>query len=468
MSDVATPAGPRPSLLRHTDFLKIWTAATISLFGSQVSAIAIPTIAINTLNVSPFEAALLGFFEMLPFILFTLPAGVWVDRLRRRPILIVGDLGRAVALATIPIAFAAGSLTVLQLYVVAFATGILTVFFDVADQSYLPSLVSAGQLIEANAKLQVSQSAAQVGGQGVGGAIIGLVSAPFAVIVDSVSFLASAALIFLVRRPEPDPERPVVAEGARGPGMRSEIGDGLRYVGGHPLLRSIAACTGTSNFFSSLMFSILFVYLYRVVELSPLTVGLVFGLGNIGFLVGAGMSSRIPGRIGLGRTILLAAVVGGVAPSLIAVAPENSAAIPFLLVAGVLAGWAQVVYNVNQVSLRQAITPARMQGRMNATMRFIVWGTMPPGLIIGGVLGSNLGLHETIWIGAIGGLFAFLPILFSQVVGLREIPPIEAETTAAADTAANAGMADAPEPRTPAEIEGERGSWPGPGPAPDS
>ena len=456
MPDTSASPGPRASLWHHADFVRIWSAATISLFGSQVSAIAIPAIAIITLGVSPFEAALLGFFEMLPFILFTLPAGVWVDRLRRRPILIAGDLGRAIVLATIPIAYAADALTVGQLYAVAFVTGILTVFFDVADQSYLPSLVAADQLIEANAKLQISQSAAQVGGQGVGGAIIGLVTAPFAVIVDAVSFLASAMLIFFVRRPEPEPERPVVAAGARGPGMRSEMSDGLRYVGGHPLLRSIAACTGTSNFFSSLMFSILFVYLYRVVGLSPLTVGIVFGLGNIGFLVGAGMSSRISGRIGLGRTILLAAMVGGIAPSAIAIAPENSAAIPFLLVAGVLAGWAQVVYNVNQVSLRQAITPARMQGRMNATMRFIVWGTMPPGLIIGGVLGSNLGLHETVWVGAIGGLFAFLFILFSPVARLREIRPVEGDATNTA------------EPETPHAIELERGSWPGPGPAPDA
>ena len=419
------PAAPIPasgSLWRHADFVKLWTASTISLFGSQVSAIAIPAIAIITLNVSPFEAALLGFFEMLPFILFTLPAGVWVDRLRRRPILIAGDLGRAIALATIPIAFAAGVLTVWQLYLVAFGAGILTVFFDVADQSYLPSLLEAERLIEGNSKLQVSSSAAQIGGQGVGGAIIALVTAPFAVLADALSFLASAILIFLIRKPERAPARH--ADTADGPatGMRAEIAQGLRYVLGNPYLRSIAASTGTANLFSSLMFSIFLVYAFRTLGLSPLTIGLVGGLANIGFLGGAVVAGRLAGRLGLGRTILVAAFVAGLVELAIPLAPESAAAIPFIFFAQFVGGAMIVIYNVNQVSLRQAITPERMQGRMNATMRFIVWGSMPVGIIVGGVLGSTIGLHQTIWVGAIGGCFAFLPVLVSPIRSLREIP----------------------------------------------
>jgi MFS family permease len=418
------PAGKtRWGLWRHSDFVKLWTASTISLFGSQVSMIAIPAIAIITLKVSPFEAAMLGFFEMLPFILFTLPAGVWVDRLRRRPILIAGDIGRAIALSTIPIAFAAGALTIWQLYLVGFVTGIMTVFFDVADQSYLPSLLEADQLVEGNSKLQVSVSAAQIGGQGVGGAIIGLVTAPFAVLADAVSFLASAVLIFLIRKPEsPPPERPAGADGNRGPGMRTEIAEGLRYVLGNRYLRNIAASTGTSNLFSNLMFSIFFVYVFRTLELSPLTIGLVGGLGNIGFLVGALIAGRFARRVGVGRAIVLAAALAGAMELLIPLAPESSAAIPFIFVSMFVVSSMVVIYNVNQVSLRQAITPERMQGRMNATMRFIVWGTIPIGIIIGGILGSTIGLHATLWVGAIGGCFAFLPVLFSPVRSLVEIP----------------------------------------------
>jgi MFS family permease len=422
---VASPPPPgkaRWGLWRHGDFVKLWTASTISLFGSQVSMIAIPAIAIITLNVSPFEAAMLGFFEMLPFILFTLPAGVWVDRLRRRPILIAGDVGRAIALATIPIAFAAGTLTIWQLYLVGFVTGIMTVFFDVADQSYLPSLLEADQLVEGNSKLQVSVSAAQIGGQGVGGAIIGLVTAPFAVLADAVSFLASAVLIFLIRKPEnPPPERRDGAAGNRGPGMRTEIAEGLRYVLGNRYLRNIAASTGTLNLFNSLMFSIFFVYVFRTLELSPLTIGLVGGLGNTGFLLGAVIAGRLARRIGVGRSIVLASAFAG-AKLLIPLAPESSAAIPFIFVSMFVVSSMVVIYNVNQVSLRQAITPERMQGRMNATMRFIVWGTMPIGIVVGGILGSTIGLHATLWVGAIGGCFAFVPVLLSPVRSLREIP----------------------------------------------
>jgi len=410
------------SLLRHADFLKIWAAATISLFGSQVSLIAIPAIAILTLGASTFQAALLGFFEMLPFILFTLPAGVWVDRLRRRPILIAGDLGRAVALSTIPIAYAAGVLTVWQLYAVAFAAGILTVFFDVADQSYLPSLVESDQLVEGNAKLQISQSAAQITGQGLGGAIIGLVTAPFAVVADAVSFFLSAALIFAIRKPERPPELRAEPDAVARRGMRSEITEGLRYVLGQRYLRSIAACTATSNLFGNLVYAIFFVYAYRVLGLSPLVLGIVLGIGNIGFLLGAVVASRIARAIGVGRTIVLSALLGGLAIFPLAIAPASERAIPFLVVSQFGAGLAQVVYNVNQVSLRQAITPERIQGRMNATMRFIVWGTIPVGVLLGGALGTWVGLHEAIWVGAIGGLFAFLPPLLSPVWRLREIP----------------------------------------------
>jgi MFS family permease len=215
--------------------------------------------------------------------------------------------------------------------------------------------------------------------------------------------------------------------------MRSEITEGLRYVGGHPLLRSIAATTGLSNFFNNILYSILILYLVRELAVTPEQLGLAFSLGAVGFLVGALLASRVATRFGIGPVIVWAAMTAGPAELLIPIAPPNLA-VPFLAASGLLSGLGLAIYNINQVSLRQAITPERMQGRMNATMRFIVWGTIPIGSILGGALGGVIGLHETIWIGAIGGLFVFLPVLFSPVRALRTIPEPEPDDVAGAAT----------------------------------
>ena len=425
-------AAPNPrsrSLFRHPDFVKLWSAETISQFGTQVTLLALPIIAATTLNVTPFEFGLLSTIEFLPFIFLSLPAGVWVDRLRRRPILIAGDLIRAAALVSIPIAFALNALTIWQLYVVGFVNGCATVFFDVAYQSYLPSLVDRDKIVDGNAKLEASRSAAQITGPGVAGVIIGAVTAPFAIAVDAVSFVVSALFMFAIRRHEAAPDPRFNEHGER-PSMRSEISEGLRYVGGHRLLRSIAATTGLSNFFTNILYAILILYLVRELSVTPQLLGLAFSLGAVGFLVGALIANRLATRFGVGPTIVLAVMVSGPAELLIAIASPDLA-VPFVAASVFLGGIGNVVYNINQVSLRQAITPERMQGRMNATMRFIVWGTIPIGSIVGGSLGGLIGLHETIWIGAIGGVFVFLPVFFSPVRRLGTIPASDAEAPAA-------------------------------------
>jgi MFS family permease len=408
------------SLFRHRDFMKLWSAETISQFGTQVTLLALPIIAATTLNVTPFEFGLLATIEFLPFILLSLPAGVWVDRLRRRPILIAGDLIRAAALASIPIAFALDALTIWQLYVVGFVNGCATVFFDVAYQSYLPSLVDRDQIIDGNSKLETTRSAAQITGPGVAGVLIGAVTAPFAILLDSLSFVASALFMFAIRRHEAAPE-PRLNDAGERPTMRSEISEGLRYVGGNPLLRSIAATTGSSNLFSNVVYSILILYLVRELSFTPELLGFAFSLGSFGFLLGALVANRVGTRLGVGPTIVGSALMFGPSALLIAIAPPNLA-LPLVAASVFIGGLGGAIYNINQVSLRQAITPERMQGRMNATMRFIVWGTIPVGSILGGTLGGLIGLHETIWIGAIGGVFVFLPVLLSPVRSLREIP----------------------------------------------
>jgi MFS family permease len=409
----------RLGLLRHPDFLRLWSAETISQFGTQVSVLAIPLIAAVVLNVTPFEFGLLATIEFLPFILISLPAGVWVDRLRRRPILIIGDVGRGLSLLSIPIAYTLGALTIWQLYLVGFINGCLTVFFDVAYQAYLPSLVERDDILEGNSKLEISRSTAQIVGPGLAGFLIGAVTAPIAVILDSLSYFGSAAFVFRIRKEEtPAPSHS--ADGKR-PSMRQEVSAGLRYVLTNPYLRNIAACTGSSNLFGNIGFAILILYLVRELGFTPLLIGLAFSAGSVGALVGALTANPIGRRLGVGPTIVLTAFTSGPGALLVAIAPPNLA-LPFVAAAVFLGSFGGVAYNINQISFRQAITPERMQGRMNATMRFIVWGTIPPGNLIGGFLGGAIGLHETIWVGAILSLTPFLPVLFSPVRSVREMP----------------------------------------------
>ena len=411
----------RRSLWRHPDFLRLWTAESVSQVGTQVTQLALPLAAIVVLDATPFEVALLGVFQLLPFILLGLPAGVWVDRLRRRPILIAGDLGRAAVLASIPVAYALGVLTTWQLYVVGFAVGCFTVFFDVSYQSYLPSLIEREDLVDGNAKLEISRSGAALVGPSIAGVLIEWLTAPAAILVDAVSYAGSALFIFLIRRHEPAPVHPDVAAGGERPGMRADIAQGLRYVVGHRYLRWIALSTATSNLFSSMAFAILLVYVVRDLGLSAGAIGLAFAIGNIGFLTAALVATRVQRRMGLGPAIVFGGAISSVAILLVPLATPTTAFV-LLIAEGLLVGFGSVVYNVSQVSYRQAITPERMQGRMNASMRFIIWGTMPIGSIVGGALATTIGLLPTIWIGAMGGLLSVLPLVLTPVRTLRTIP----------------------------------------------
>jgi len=442
---VATAAKPaRPSLWRHRNFVKLWTGETISQFGTQVSQLAIPLIAALILEVPAFEFALLGVLEFLPFVLISLPAGVWVDRLRRRPILIVGDIGRAISLISIPIAVYFDALTIWQLYIVGFVNGCLTVFFDVAYQAYLPSLVERDDILEGNSKLEISRSTAQITGPGVAGFLIGLITAPFAIILDSLSFLGSALFIFAIRKDEPTPERSKTAEG-KNVGMRTEIADGLRYVLGNRFLRAIAACTASSNLFGQIGFAIILLYAVRELGMTAEVIGVAFSIGSVGALLGALTANRIGKRFGVGRTIVASAVFFGIPMFLFALMPPELA-LPIGATGIFIAGFTGVVYNINQVSFRQAITPERMQGRMNATMRFVVWGTIPAGAIIGGFLGGFIGLRETLWVSAFLSTTPFLPVLFSPVRTIREMPAPDSGDQPAEPGIVGAALDETPRP----------------------
>jgi MFS family permease len=410
---------PRGALWSHGDFLKLWTGQTISEFGSQVSQLAIPTVAVLTLKASPFQVAALGTVEFLPFLLFTLPAGVWVDRWRRRWILIAGDLGRAVLLASIPLAYLTGHLSLAQLYVVGFLVGIHTVFFDVAYQSYLPELVDRETLVEGNSKLQMTVSGAAIVGPGVSGGLIALFTAPYALLVDACSFLVSGGFTAAIHKRE-DP--PSATERRR---LFVELWEGLRYVVGHRLLFPQALCTGSSNFASNVLFAVYFVYAYRYLHLTPALLGLIGAIGATGWLIGSATADRLRRRLGVNGATILGASLTGPAALLVPLATSHDAAIPLLAASGVIMGFGIVVYNIQQVSLRQAITPQRLQGRMNASMRFFVWGTIPLGSLVGGALASAFGVRTALFVGAGLEFCAILPILLSPLRTLHDFPEQE-------------------------------------------
>jgi MFS family permease len=403
------------ALWGHRDFLNVWAAETISVFGSQFYLLAMPLAAVIVLDATAPEMGILFAVEMLPFLLFGLLAGVVADRRGRRSIMIVCDLGRAVVLAAVPIAWFFDALTWPVMYAVAFAAGVMTAFFDIAYQAYLPALVRRSQLLDANSKLETSRASSQVAGPSIAGPVVDIVGAPFAILANSLSFLASAIFLLRVRKKEvverTDTEKSVV----------KEIREGLHVVFSNKTLRGIAGCTALGNLFGSLSFAILVLFMKDSLDLSPSWIGAVFAVGALGAVVGALVSSRVVTKLGLGNTIIVSAILMAIPLLLMTLAyPDNALIVlmPLLFCNGFLS----VLYNVNQVSLRQAITPNRLQGKMNATMRFLVWGVFPIGGLLGGLAGEMLGLRTTILISGLATFASVVPLMLSPIGKIRSLP----------------------------------------------
>ena len=419
---------PRP-LTRQPAFVRLWAGQTISQFGTQISLLALPLLAIVVLQAEPYQVGLLTAVEFLPFLLIGLPAGVWVDRLRRRPILIAADLARAVALGSIPVAHVLGVLSLPQLFLVAFGMGVLTVFFDVAYHAYLPGVVERDQLIEGNSKLEMSASGAAIAGPGLAGALVQLVTAPVAIAVDAVSYVASALFVLWIRVPEPATS----AAAESRPSMRAEVAEGLRFVLGNPYIRSVLVSATIMNFFSSMGGAVILIYAVRELRLDPGTLGVILALGDVGVLAGAVFASRFRSRLGAGPALIWSLIGSGLGYLLIPMTSIGPV-IPLAIAGLAIATFFGIIFNINQLSLRQAVTPDRLRGRMTATVRFVAWSTLPFGAVVGGILGSTIGLLPTLWIAAVGIVLSTIPIAFSPLRGLREIPALpEAGSTAGSD-----------------------------------
>lgn len=404
-------------LWRDREFLKFWAASAISDVGSQVSTLALPLIAALMLGATPWQMGLLSAAGAAPVLVVGLFAGVWVDRLRRRPVMIVADVTRAVLLLVIPLASALGVLTIEILYAVALLAGTLAVLFDVAFLSFIPSLVREEELIDANSKLEMTSSTAQVAGPGIGGVLISALGAPFAVLIDALSFLGSAFFLLRTQVTEALPRR------TERDGVIAEVREGLAVVVRHPILGALARCSATTSLFSGMFLSVYVLYMTRDLRLGPVAVGLVFATGGVGSLAGALVAGRVARRYGPGPAMLHAILLfglSGMAVPLAVLVPR--VALP-MVVASEFAQWMMIViYYVNAVSVRQAIAPNRLLGRVNATMRFLSRGAFPIGSLIGGGLGATIGVPLTLVVATSGLLLAFVWLLLSPVRSLRAMP----------------------------------------------
>ena len=416
MVPVSQPA-PR-SLIHHADFRRLWIGDTASQLGVALGGLAVPYLAVTALGASEFQMGLLSTLTSLGFLIIGLPSGALIDRRRKRTVMMVADVGRALLLATLPLAWWLGWLTFAQVLVVATAAGMLTVFFDVSYQSYLPVLVPRDQVVEGNSKLQASQSVSQLAGPGIGGLLIKLIGAPWVIALNAVGYLASATALWRIRHRETPPpaadRRPLV----------TEIGEGLQFVVGHPLLRRLIACTGLGNLTFSMITALEVLYMVDTLHFSPVTIGILEMVGAAGGLVAAVLTTKLAKTIGEGPTIIATATVFQLfafAWPLSSVLPP----VPTLMVGSVLISTSVVAYNISTVSFRQRLCPPALLGRMNASARFLVWGSMPVGAFLGGILGTHVGIVPTFWIAAVGGLVSLLPIYFSPLWRMFTLPEPE-------------------------------------------
>ena len=417
---------PAESLFRDRDFLKLWTGETISVVGSQFSNVAIPFLAVDTLKATSFQLGVLYALALIAFPLFGLFVGVWADRRRKRITMIWADLGRMLFLVLIPLTAAFSLVDMTLLYVVAFAVGTLQTFFDISYQAYLPHLVKSNQLVEGNSRLETSRSVATVVGPSLAGFATQIFGAPMAIFGDVLGYLGSATFLSQIKRREVLPPKKATS-------IRHDIREGLAVIFKNRSLTSIALCTGTFNLFNNAFVIVMTILMLKDFSFSAAAFGFVFAFGGMGAALSAVTSLRIVRAIGVGRSIIFGSLVSGI-PFISFYFIGQEVAFVMATVAFFFSSFGGVLYNVAQVSYRQALVPLELQGRMNASMRVLVWGPIPAGALLGGVMGTVLGIRETILITAVATSLAFLWVLSSPVKSVKEIPQRQEEPSVAASS----------------------------------
>ncbi len=408
----------RFSKLWHNGFfMRLWVGQTVSVFGSMVGNLALTWVALISLNAAPFQVALLGMMALIPGFLVGLFAGVLVDRLPRKPVLIWSDVGRFVVLSSVPIVALLGGLSMVQLYLVAFLNGVFGTFFDVAYHAYLPSLIRQDQLLEGNAKLSASASVAETSGFGLAGWLVQLFSAPIAIFVDAVSFLVSALSIASIAKPEPTLEKPE-SDG----NLWLEAKTGFVIIWHQPTVRTLIGSSVVLALFGEIFGSMIIVFTTRELGLSPGLQGTIFALGGVTSLLGALLAAPLTKRFGLGATLVFSMLMiglGMLAPAFAVGAGAFS--IVLLLLNQGLTDPAWALHNINEVSLRQSLIPNEVLGRVNGSLRFLEFGASLLGMFLGGILGEVFGARVTLMIGALGGFVAAIWLLFSPIWRLRHL-----------------------------------------------
>ncbi len=406
---------PFGGLWRNRDFLKLWAGQAVSQVGTRISAQALPLAAVLTLQASPFQMGLLNGAGGAAVLLFGLFAGAWADRLRRCPILIFADLGRAAVLGSIPLAAALHRLTMGHLYLASAASGLLSVFFDAGYQAYVPALVERKNILEANGKLALTESIADVGGTGAAGLLVQWITAPMAILFDAVSFLVSAFSIWRIEKREQPPKAEAQAHIFR------EIADGLRTSWRNPILRALTKRTATAAFFAGSIGCLYMVFAIRELHLSPALLGGIISLGGVSNLFGAWVSERLVKRFGFGTVLIASALActgAGLAPPL---AHGTVAACAATLVAGQAFDMGWPIYNINELSLRQAVTPDHLLGRVNSAMHLLFYGVIPVGALAGGKIAQSIGMRATMLAGAAGFLLSTLWLFTLPIRRLRTL-----------------------------------------------
>ncbi len=414
--DAADPAGRL--------VLRLVAAEGVTRVGDAITLVALPLTAVLVLDASPVQLALIGAAQAIPILLLTLPAGAWVDgRSRRWPIIVAADLARALLILTIPITASLGILSIPVLALVALLASACGTFFDLAFASWIPRLVSGDALHRANARIELARSSAAATGPVLGGYLVGLLSAPLALIGDALSFVASAVIVASVRRGEPATSRSTATAG------RYPVLAGIRFIAGEPIVRAITATAGINNMTRAIAMSIAILYLVDVGGLSAPQIGLAFALGSTGFVIGALASRPLTRRIGMGPTMQLGVGLFGPSMLLFALAPAELAGVSFTAMS-FAHGFGIAVHNVNQVTLRQLLTPDVLRARVAGVFRLVIFGAIPLGTMLGGLLGEVLGLRAALFASGAGLLLGSVPYALIRVRKIRSLDQVVARSEA--------------------------------------